>query len=302
MNQTEFTGAVADLLLPTDLDARFRVNPACALDRTIKCSYIVLATQTNLIALRAQGCMSVMSYLDLVLEDVPVPAGSKLELRYSMRVGLRSRSPSQPPALVQEMNFGLFAPLGAAVLTRPSEVVDATPRQVASARLVASTIRPFATGADRVVSDMPDVLGGIEIHQLGKAFPLPADLLEVDGVDVTREASGANGRGRIWGFHETDANGVVSTFAIAARALDTLTECLDTAEIDVSTKAASRIQILYRAPFRAGERFTARAQALKAPAAAATGLLQIVPAAQPSGRASTVARVDYRDVAAPAPG
>ncbi|MFL5350900.1 MAG: hypothetical protein ACJ8AT_39535 [Hyalangium sp.] len=289
-------GSAPHALGISDLDRRFNLRLRTLMGLGFSSMYAGFVRDVDVAALRRQGIVSVLSFVDFECNPVALPVGQEAKLAYSIRL---CRAPVKATdqgkgRLMFEVQVELTSMPGTGDPKRYRDVAEgAAPVQAGRSRLVLVLTRPSAPAEQRLVTETPAELSMLQEHPLEDAEAVsslsdepPAGYEAAEPAEPLRHAS-------VWGLHHTDINQAVFTGEYVTAMEDHFARLAQAARLPVAQHQISRVQLLLKRPFMAGDAYELQGRLFKQ--GEKTLLLGGVFPVLPEGtarRASVVARLE----------
>ncbi|MEU8660719.1 hypothetical protein [Actinoplanes philippinensis] len=240
-----------------DLDQGFRLKTRSMLALAVPMMYDSFTRHVDVAALRAAGYGSVVTHAEFERRPGPLAVGADLDVTVVTRhaelsgqgLGVRSSR------LGFECRYTFASRPGTGDPFRYRETVSDEPFTCGTARLLLTLIRRDGPPGRRIVAEPLPQTRHLAVHVLDPAHPRAADVAQPpdDAVEVA-----AGERSGVFGPQHTDTNQIVFTGEYLTLLEDHLTVLLAQAGEPAGDRAAERVTLSFRNPFRAGDTFTTR--------------------------------------------
>ncbi|MBB4745112.1 hypothetical protein BJY16_008571 [Actinoplanes octamycinicus] len=239
-----------------DLDQGFRLKTQTMLAIAVPLMYEQFTEHIDVAALRAAGYGSVVTSAEFSRGPQPLAVGGELDARVETRqVELSGKGLGQRSSRIGfECRYTFAARPGTGDPSRYRETVAGTPVVCGQARLLLTLIRRDGAPGRRVVNDVLPETRHLGVHQLDDPHPAAAALAQPP--EATTVAAGD--RDGVFGLSHTDTNQVVFTGEHLSLLEGQLAWLLAEAGREVAAWSVERVAMVFREPFRAGDRFRVR--------------------------------------------
>lgn len=293
MSTTDCLETVTTLPLNLDeLDANFQLKYSMVCAKVLNHSMQTFRRTFDVASIRKRrgGTVPVMLYLDLTVEPVSLPVLEPLETRYKLRFG-RSKTAANPDGILQQNDFELSARRGFGTVMQAQDAVGPELVPAARCHVLSARIRPLAPKEERIELELPEELAAYAVHDFGNAAPSVEQLLAID--DSAGPLSTFDVEG-VWGVHSTDPWGIIYSAEYVRQLEAVLTTHLVQRGAALLEQSLRRVQMLFRVPFRAADRYWMRARFSADANPVASVAFHLLSNGEMQGRPAIVARMETR--------
>jgi hypothetical protein len=244
-----------------DIDQRFRLKLRAYVDTSMSGVFRRLAKEIPLGDMRRNGVYPIMYYMQFRPEPVPLAFGRPLRTDFEARLrryrpSPEHASPGAPSSdrLLLDVTFDLMGLRGSG---KPEEMGGAHGEPDAKAgwgRIVQVITRPFAPPGERQVTEMPAEYRRFREHAWESDYPAWELLARVPHY-FSQPPDEIPSVESMWGLANTDINQHVNITEYISALENHQTRLLAAAGYDPLRQRIAVMEILFRAPFFAGETY-----------------------------------------------
>lgn len=206
--------------------------------------------------MRERGISRVMYYMDFELDDFPLALDHPLIVRHELSMhravaGIGRRPPPADSAHLfwRSVNRVLGTPAGQGGSAAGGNV------QVAVGRAMHVLTRPTAPRGERTVAQVPGELSSLALTDWPEPLPDVGTIADSPGGNDVAERAERFDFEDVWGLPNTDIKQHVNLFEYLVGAENQVTRHLAHAGADVSRYRLRRLQLLFRRPCFAAQRY-----------------------------------------------
>lgn len=243
-----------------DIDQHYQLKIAALIELCMPSIFKGLERRFDLAGMRAEGIVPIMFFLQFETYPQALIFASPVETAYHVRLR-RSVMPGPPGASAGKVER-LLLDMEAEVRAREGDGDPAAlgggprdGRMVPAGRMrgVHVITRPVAPPGERQVVDVPPALQGLQEHPWEEPYPSVEGLQDVPAGYNAHETGAWHEQRTVWGLHNTDINQHVNVHEYILGVENHCSRLLFAANLPVARHRVSRMSILFRRPFFAGD-------------------------------------------------
>lgn len=256
-----FSGTAERGLAFSDLDQKYRIKHRAFIEICMSPVFEELERKFRMFALRKQGIVPIMFYLDFLCEPTPLSFGRKVITEYETSVHRTQSEPgsSQPPRLLLDMRAAVKAHRGSGnAASLGFEKEKGAVETVGKCQVLQVFTRPLAPVGERGVWELPAELAAFNVLPWEAPYPTvemlqaaPEGWDEVDAGDWRMSRS-------IWGMPNSDVNQHINVEEYIAHLENHVSRMVYAAGLPLVNHHSRRAQLVFRRPCFAGEAFGIR--------------------------------------------